>query len=83
MSANLELGCIPSSILVSWPLNVSKLSFVGCVVAMDVEWELDYREVRDPNYNIVSVGKLTFQEPVALVPVNIEVELEGRTRSMF
>lgn len=46
VSAHLELGDIPACVLVRRALYVSELSFVCRVVAVDVEWELDWTTVR-------------------------------------
>jgi hypothetical protein len=41
MRTNFELGSIPRCVFVSWPLNVTELGFVCCIVTVDVQRQLD------------------------------------------
>lgn len=60
-----------------WPLNVAKLCFIGCIVAVDVQRQIDFKMVNiSDSITGVQAHQLTFEEFVALVPVDDSFEVE-------
>lgn len=53
-----DLSNIPSRILVSGSLKVPKLSLVGSVIAVDIQWKLDY--------TIISTGRTDHEYDIHL-----------------
>ena len=83
MAANFELSSIPSCVFVRWSLNKAELCFVRRIIGMDLQGQLDYVILLVSYFRVYNRVALTFQESMALVPVDLRVEAEERTRVLL